>query len=174
MMTWPPSTLPSAHAIASDPSSQIGPNTHCLPLFVIAGAWKCGTTSLWAAMSSHPSALHPKQKELRVFGTAASGKVRTRASRFCTSRDARVYSVNAMLMRSPRQQVTPKQYASMFPAITHPTHFTYESSPSAYRSPSGLGETLTKRRLPLLPFSNRGTTQSLAAYEVGDPSAKSP
>lgn len=113
------------------PATQIGPNTHCLPLFVIAGAWKCGTTSLWSAMGSHPSALHPKQKELRVFGTAASGKVRPHA--LCARRCSRLLPLSAALMSSSlRQQVTPKQYASMFPPITHPTHFTYESSPSAW------------------------------------------
>lgn len=78
-MTWrriPALRLLASLRCAAHAAPQSGNEVHCLPLFVIAGAWKCGTTSLWTAMSSHPGALHPRQKELRVFGTATSSKVR--------------------------------------------------------------------------------------------------
>ncbi len=38
-----------------------------LPDFIVAGAQKCGTTSLWAYLSEHPNVIPPMTKEMSFF-----------------------------------------------------------------------------------------------------------
>jgi len=102
--------VPVASALGSPLSAFRNPcfvhrsnRTVCLPYFIVIGAFKSGTTTLWHLLNQHDNLHLPKQKELRFF---------------CQPRNS---------------QPTPEillNYASNFPAIANSRLLTGEASPT--------------------------------------------
>ena len=71
----------------------------CLPDFIIIGAQKSGTTSLYDLVSKHPGIIPPRHKELHYFSTSKYGwGTRWYRLNFPTKLEKRILKKNYTIM----------------------------------------------------------------------------